>query len=73
MKHDAATVHAFVSRLISYVKEELQGLNKLIYVGNRAASHYKFFTNVCHHKSDYILAAEWHVMLPAIGRVPVMV
>ena len=26
MKHDTSTVHAFVSRLISYVKEELPGL-----------------------------------------------
>ena len=30
MKHDTATVHAFISRLISYVKEELPGHNKLI-------------------------------------------
>ena len=73
MKHDTATVHSFVSRLISYVKEELPGHNILIYFSDGAAYHSKNFVNVCHHKSGYGLATEWHFLLPAMGRVPAIV
>ena len=41
MKHDTSTVHAFISILNSYVKEELPGHNKLIYFSEGAASQYK--------------------------------
>ena len=41
MKHDTSTVNAFVSRLISYVKEELPEHNKLIYFSDGDVSQYK--------------------------------
>ena len=73
MKHDTSTVHAFISRLISYVKEELPGHNKLKNFSDGAASQYKKhknFANVCHHKSDYGLAAEWHFFATSHGKSP---
>ena len=70
MMHDTPTVHAFVSRLISYVKEELPGHNKLKYFSDGTASQYKHFSNVCHHKSDYRLATEWHFFATSYGKSP---
>ena len=65
-----STVHALVSRLISYVKEQLPGHNKLIYFSDGAASQYKNFANLCHHKSYYELATECHFFATSYGKNP---
>ena len=74
MKHDISTVHAFVSNLTSYVKEELPGHNKLIYFSDGAASQYiktlETFTTI-NRTSDLPLSGIFP--LPAMGRIPAMV
>jgi len=63
MIHDTTTVHAFITRLLSHLKEELPTKTRLIYYSDGAASqykNYKNFANLCHHQIDHGLKAEWH-------------
>lgn len=73
MKHDTTTVHAFISQLVPFIKEQLPGKHKLIYFSDGAASQYKNhknLSNLCYHQSDYGLAAEWHFFATSHGKSP---
>jgi hypothetical protein len=73
MKHDTIAVHAFISRLLTHLKQNLPDTEKVIYFSDGAASqykHYKNFANLCHHKSDFQIEAEWHFFATSHGKSP---
>lgn len=73
MKHDTTAVHAFISRLILHLKEELPSITKVVYFSDGAASqykNYKNFSNLCHHQIDHGLVAEWHFFATSHGKSP---
>ena len=73
MKHDTTAVHAFITRVISHLKEELPSITKVVYFSNGAASqykNYKNFSNLCHHQVDHGLVAEWNFFATIHGKNP---
>ena len=73
MAHDTITVHAFITRLIEYLKEVKPECKKLIYFSDGAASqykNYKNFVNLCHHQIDHSIQAEWHFFATSHGKSP---
>jgi len=63
-KHDTVTVHPFILAMVSYLKTTLQSVKKMIPFNDGAASQYKNFkylTNLCCHKNDHGVDAEWHL------------
>lgn len=70
-EHDTATVHCFQHHLINTIKEKHSHIEKLIYFSDGASSQYKNkknFTNLCHHKTDFNLKAEWHFFASCHGK-----
>lgn len=68
---DTIAVHSFISALVPHLKESLPHITKLIYFSDGAASqykNYKNFTNLCHHKSDHGLEAEWNFFATSHGK-----
>ena len=48
-------------------------IKKLIYFSDGAASHYKNyknFANLCNHKVDFGIDAEWHFFVTSHGKGP---
>jgi hypothetical protein len=73
LKHDTITVHAFISAMVSHLKATLPSMNKIIYFSDGAASqykNYKNFSNLCYHKSDHGLDAEWNFFATSHGKSP---
>lgn len=72
-KHDYATVYAFQQRLIDILKKKIPGLKKVYYMSDGAGSQYKNifnFKNLCLHKKDFGVAAEWHFFATSHGKGP---
>ena len=72
-KHDTTTVHAFITTVMSYIKHEFSFVQKIIYFSDGAASqykNYKNFSNLCNHKKDYGIDAEWHFFATSHGKSP---
>ena len=73
MKHDTITVHAFLTKVLHHLKQQLPHLCKVKYFSDGAASQYKNFKNFCnlmHHKEDFGLHAEWHFFATSHGKSP---
>ena len=73
LKHDTTAVHAFISRLMPHLKEELPAISKIVYFSDGAASqykNYKNFANLCHHKNDHAYEAEWNFFATSHGKSP---
>lgn len=71
VKHTTASVYAFQKRIIPVLKEKFEDLRKIIYVSDGAGSQYKNiknFKNVCMHKHDFDLEAEWHFTVTSHGK-----
>ena len=71
--HDTIAFHVFQKHLIALLKNHIGSLEKMYYFSDGAASHYKNkknFMNVCHHKSDFQVAAEWHFFATSHGKGP---
>ena len=66
LHHDTVAVHLFQRFFIAFLKELLPARlhpKKIIYFSDGAASQYKNrknFLNLCHHKDDFGVKAEWH-------------
>ena len=72
LHHDTVAVYLFQKRLIAYLKGVLpSSLKKIIYFSDGAASQYKNcknFTNLCNHKADFGIQAEWHFSATPHGK-----
>ena len=73
MRHDTKTVHAFTCKVISYIKENLHAITKVLYFSDGAASQYKNFknfVNLCYHEIDHGIQAQWHFFTTSHGKSP---
>ena len=73
MRHDTNTVHAFVTKVLHYIKTKLPSINNILYFSDGAASQYKNlknFINLCHHKLDHGIKAEWHFFATSHDKSP---
>ena len=73
MRHGTKTVHAFTWKVISYIKENLHAITKVLYFNDEAASQYKNFVNfvnLCYHEIDHGIQAQWHFFLTSHGKSP---
>ena len=72
LHHDTIAVFQFQKTLLSYLKEVLpRKPKKIIYFSDGAASQYKNrknFLNLCCHKSDFGINAEWHFSATSHGK-----
>ena len=73
LNHDAALVYAFQKKLIEYLKgEELfKNVKRISYHSDGAGNQYKNcnnFSNLCHHKEDFNIDAEWHFFATSHGK-----
>ena len=67
------TLHAFTWNVISYVKENLHAITKVLYFSDGAASQYKnfkIFVNLCYHEIDHMIQTQWHFFATTHGKLP---
>ena len=74
LHHDTTAVYLFQKCFIAFLKhfltKELQP-KKIIYFSDGAASQHKNrknFLNLCHHKADFGISAEWHFSATSHGK-----
>ena len=73
LKHNANTVHAFISKVMPLIKKEFPNLDLLYYFSNGAPSqykNYKNFSNLYYHLHDYGIQAEWHFFATSHNKSP---
>ena len=74
LQHDTVAVHLFQRKLIDFLKTILGCTpKKLYYFSDGAASQYKNrknFLNLCYHKDDFGMFAEWHFSATSHGKGP---
>ena len=71
LNHDTTAVYLFQKCFISLLKTVAPQITKVIYFSDGAASQYKNrknFLNLCHHKEDFGLSAEWHFSATSHGK-----
>ena len=74
LHHDTVAVHLFQRSFIAFLKELLPARlhpKKIIYFSDGAAPQYKNrknFLNLCHHKDDFGVKAEWHFSATSHGK-----
>lgn len=72
-EHLASTVYCFIKRVIQYVKEQLPIIQMIHYFSDGASAQYKNcknLINLCHHKTDYEIEAEWNFFATSHGKSP---
>lgn len=70
LHHNTVAVHAVQAHFIRDIKDNIPPVNKVIYFSDEAGSQYKNkknFVNICHHKHDFGLDAEWNFFGTAHG------
>ena len=73
MKHDATTVHVFISVIIAQLRKLIPDLSLVKYFSDGASSQYKNcknFLNLCYHEEDFGIKAEWHFFATSHGKSP---
>ena len=71
MKHDVIAVHVFKSKVLEYMKVKMPQLSKVFYFSDGCAGKYKNlknFSNLCYHKEDHSLDAEWNFFATSHGK-----
>ena len=74
LHHDTIAVHLFQKSFIGFLKDLLPArlyLKNTIYSSDGAASQYKNrknFLNLCNHKDDFGVEAEWHFSATSHGK-----
>ncbi|XP_065669184.1 uncharacterized protein LOC136088691 [Hydra vulgaris] len=72
LKHGTDAVHCFIGNVIDKLKQ-LQTFEHIIYFSDGAASQYKNYKNLinlCYHKHDFDMIAEWHFFATSHGKSP---
>ena len=73
LKHDTLAVHAFITEMLTAVKNKYQNVKKVIYFSDGAVNQYKnfkMFANLCNHYNDYSISGEWHFFATSHGKSP---
>ena len=74
LHHDTIAVYVFQNSLIDFLTTKFNSLpRKIIYFSDGAAAQYKNrknFLNLCHHKPDFGIDAEWHFFATSHGKGP---
>lgn len=71
LNHDTIAVYTFQSRLIEYLKNINPNFKKIFYFSDGSAAQYKNrknFIDLCYHKTDFKLDAEWHFYATCHGK-----
>ena len=74
LHHDTVAVHLFQKSFIAFLKKLLPARlhpRNMIYFSDGAASQYKNrknFLNLCYHKEDFGVKAEWHFSATSHGK-----
>lgn len=71
VKHTTASVYAIQKKIVPVLKQKFEKLQKIIYVSDGAGSQYKNvknFKNLCLHKQDFDIEAEWHFTVTSHGK-----
>ena len=70
--HDAVAIHLFQKHLIIFLTNRFN-IKRIIYFSDGPSSQYKNcknFINLCHHKVDFGVDAEWHFFATSHGKGP---
>nr|XP_047134910.1 uncharacterized protein LOC124812388 [Hydra vulgaris] len=65
------SVHCFIHEVLKYLKELIPYFNHSIYFSDGASSQYKNYKNIynlCYHKQDHEVSAEWHFFATSHGK-----
>lgn len=71
LKHTPVMVYAFISYLVENIKQKLPDVTKIHYFSDGCPTQYKNksnFINICHHKLDFKIEAEWNFFATAHGK-----
>ncbi|XP_063223012.1 uncharacterized protein LOC134531252 [Bacillus rossius redtenbacheri] len=71
LDHNTTTVHTFQSHLMKHLKDTVPSVQHIIYFSDGSSSQYKNkknLINVCHHKNDFGLSAEWNFFATSHGK-----
>lgn len=72
LNHNTVAVHLFQKRVITFLKTHiLPSIQKIYYFSDGSSAQYKNkknFVNLCHHKNDFGINAEWHFFATAHGK-----
>ena len=71
LTHDTSFVYDVQCRIMEYIKQNLPLIRKIIYFSDGCAGqykNYKNFLNICHHKEDFGLEAEWNFFATSHGK-----
>jgi hypothetical protein len=72
LQHNTNVVHAFLDKVLSHLKT-INSFSHIFYFTDGAASQYKNYknlTNLCFHRSDFGIDAEWHFFATSHGKSP---
>lgn len=74
LNHDTVAVYLYQKCLIEFLKSRFKSLPlKIFYFSDGAAAQYKNrknFLNLCYHKTDFGINAEWHFFATSHGKGP---
>ena len=71
--HDTSFVHQIQKMLVDFVKEKLPHVTKIFYISDGCGGQYKNFKNslnLCFHKQDFGIEAEWIFFATSHGKSP---
>lgn len=72
-EHDVIAVHLFQKMFLQHLMEKVPNTNKIIYFSDGCAGQYKnckSFLNLCYHKDDFGIDAEWNFFATSHGKGP---
>ena len=73
LKHDTIAVFMFQEVLIKYLKNKFTQVTKIYYFSDEAAQQFKnkkAFANLCCHRVDFAVYAEWYFFATAHSKGP---
>ena len=73
MNHETNTVHAFLEVIIKHIKTVMPTLIDIQYFSDGASSQYKNYknlVNLCCHKDDFGIPAQWNFFATSHGKSP---
>ena len=73
LHHDTIAVHLFQKNLVQFLQEKFSKVDKILYFSDGSAAQYKNrkkFVNLCYHKEDFGVQAEWHFYATSHGKGP---
>ena len=71
--HDTSFVHKIQALLVEFLKQRLPNVTKIYYVSDGCGGHYKNFKNflnLCSHKEEFSIEAEWIFFATSHGKSP---